>query len=239
MQNLRDKVRDRLRVGNCRFPATTHRRGFTLMELLVVIAIISVLAGLLMPALRRARIKAHEAKAKSMISSLQMALSMYETDYGVYPQSAATNGNQQNGNSYVPTAPRTLVAMLEAATGGGPYMSFKEDDIIEGSGRRVLLDPWGRAYIYVSQKYWDSGSSSWDDVNGGTTYGPFWPNNSDHSGNGYNIYSLGPDGETNGNETHTAAGNWDNSNLYNNSEDGYKDAVASTSPRYDDINSWE
>lgn len=62
-------------------------QGFTLIELLVVIAIIAILAGLLLPAVSRARQQAAIAKAKAEIQTLQTSINQYKTDYGRYPVS--------------------------------------------------------------------------------------------------------------------------------------------------------
>jgi prepilin-type N-terminal cleavage/methylation domain-containing protein/prepilin-type processing-associated H-X9-DG protein len=72
-----------------------RRSGFTLIELLIVITIISVLVGMLMPALFAAREQARSASCRARLNQLGQAVSIYGLDHDQFlPACADWTGKQ-------------------------------------------------------------------------------------------------------------------------------------------------
>ncbi|MHB8519966.1 MAG: type II secretion system protein [Limisphaerales bacterium] len=90
--------------GDLRFPG----RGFTLIELLVVIAIIGILAGLLLPALGRAKARAQGASCLNNLRQWGLATQLFVADNDDFlPRDGTPNGTSTQEGWYI-DLPRAL-----------------------------------------------------------------------------------------------------------------------------------
>ncbi|MCX7705730.1 MAG: type II secretion system protein GspG [bacterium] len=112
------------------------KSGFTLIEILVVLVIISLVVAITMPATKKARNKAAILKTRAIISSIEAALFMYQTDMGNYPEST--------GSSKILV--EALMGPIDDENWKGPYMRFKQKDIDENNN---ILDTWGTTIKYI------------------------------------------------------------------------------------------
>lgn len=112
------------------FPSETgtNRKGFTLIELMVVIVILSVLAVYMAPRLIGRDDQARQQRARIDIEALETALKLYRLDTGTYP-----------------TTEQGLEALVEQPEG---VRNWREGGYVDRG--RILKDPWGNDYVYIS-----------------------------------------------------------------------------------------
>src|SRR5438093_6681108 len=90
-------------IGRTANRASRVLTAFTLIELLVVIAIIAILAGLLLPALAKAKEKAVRTQCQNNVKQIALGMHMYALDFNDYLP-------EPNWNSPVPGGRRHILA---------------------------------------------------------------------------------------------------------------------------------
>lgn len=131
-----------------------RRTGFTLIELVVTIAILTLLAGILVPAVGNYMEKGKNGKVSAELRELVNAISTYNVDTGAWP--GATDITTLTTTNFQLTDIPCFYRNTFSKTGwNGPYLN--KGVMVSGamtvavagasgSAGSGLLDPWGNAY---------------------------------------------------------------------------------------------
>jgi len=131
---------------------TGQNKGFTIVEMLTVMGIIAILIGLLVPALNQVKDYSKQVQQKSQFHSIDVALEMFKTDFGSYPDSYDNRGASapavvaplQADNMNYGGAQKLAEAMV-----GWDLLGFHPRSGFRSDGYNYFQNPTFNAYAWV------------------------------------------------------------------------------------------
>jgi len=178
-------------------PRRSACRAFTLVELLVVMAILTILAGMLIPAVNRARRTAKIASTKTLLAQICSALDRYNEDWGHYPPDYISGGTLlpfTPPEAVAPSAPayppEALYYYLANASLSRkhPYIELQPEvqaTDFNSNGIREIVDAWERPFLYNRPEFPGGGGFN-------------YAGDPTHNLTTFDLFSVGPDGNTAG-----------------------------------------
>lgn len=136
-----------------------NNRGFTLIELLVVISIIGLLASVVTVSLNEARVKARDTHRLDQMKQLSIALELYHTSNGFYPDEKSTRAHITYVKDIVGLAPEHIESLPEdpTQTGTSRYRYTADDN-----GYSLLIDLEGDNFTWCRYETGQPGVISWE-----------------------------------------------------------------------------
>jgi len=188
---------------------TAHRhltRGFTLIELLVVMGIIAVLASMLLPAMFAVSQQTKVSNTEALLKRIAVALDTYHKAYAYYPPDFINQNrpivNLQGTLSGTPPTYTVVPTLTNAYPAEALYyylchrylsrehpmlnlrLSIEASDT-QSNGLPEIIDSWGRPILYNRRAFPAVADTEYN-----------FAGNPKHNAETYDLYSVGPDGQT-------------------------------------------